>query len=148
MKYIKRNIFVIYGAVLATVIISSLLFQVFFSSYIDLRAQKLVDVLQSMELVQSFSVQSIEIEEGVFVQKGAYVVIKVDKSSEEFLDEVKQYFLYKNYIIDEITQGGSIRVHNELYRINVGPIYNNSTGYTGKWMISIYYNNILTTLNL
>ncbi len=71
-----------------------------------------------------------------------------DKNKEEFSDELRQYFLSKNYTIDSISESGGINVYNDLYIINVGPIYKRDNSYTGKWMISIYYNNILTTLNL
>lgn len=147
-RYVKENIFVIYGAILAIVIVSSLLFQLFCSAYIDSRAQNLVSVLKSMEIVQNYSVTSPTIEGGLFAQKGVYVVIKADKNKEEFSDELRQYFLSKNYTIDSISESGGINVYNDLYIITVGPIYKRDNSYTGKWMISIYYNNILTTLNL
>lgn len=70
LRYVKENIFVIYGAILAIVIVSSLLFQLFCSSYIDSRAQKLVDVLQGMEIIQRYSMSSPTIEGGLFAQKG------------------------------------------------------------------------------
>ena len=91
-RYVKENIFVIYGAILAIVIVSSLLFQLFCSAYIDSRAQNLVSVLKSMEIVQNYSVTSPTIEGGLFAQKGVYVVIKADKNKEEFSDELRQYF--------------------------------------------------------
>lgn len=148
LRYVKENIFVIYGAILAIVIVSSLLFQLFCSAYIDSRAQKLVDVLQGMEIIQRYSMSSPTIEGGLFAQKGVYVVLKADKNKEEFSDELRQYFLSKNYTIDSIRESGSINVYNDLYIINVEPIYKRDNSYTGKWLISIYYNNILTTLNL
>lgn len=148
-RYVKENIFVIYGAILAySYSFQFCSFNSFVSAYIDSRAQNLVSVLKSMEIVQNYSVTSPTIEGGLFAQKGVYVVIKADKNKEEFSDELRQYFLSKNYTIDSISESGGINVYNDLYIINVGPIYKRDNSYTGKWMISIYYNNILTTLNL
>lgn len=75
-------------------------------------------------------------------------MLKADKNKEEFSDELRQYFLSENYTIDSISESGSINFYNDLYIIYVEPIYKRDNSYTGKWLISIYYNNILTTLNL